>query len=103
MVKCENNSPDALLTALKEGSYYSSQGPRLHDVWVADNRVHVRCSPADRIMAVGAGAASKVVYGNGMAHADLPLARFKEGGWVRVVIADGTGKRAWSNPIWLDS
>lgn len=102
MVKAPANDPDALLHALKDGAYYSSQGPLLHDIWIEDNRINVRCSPADRIMAVGAGAASMVVYGNGMAEGALPLARFKAGGWVRIVVADSFGKRAWSNPIWLD-
>ena len=102
MVKAEANEPYALLSALKDGAYYSSTGPRLHDLWIEDNRIHVKCSPADRIMAVGAGAASKQVFGNGMSEGSLPLARFKAGGWVRVIVADRFGRRAWSNPIWFD-
>ena len=102
MVKATSLEPDALLAALKAGHNYSSQGPLLHDIRIEDNRIHVECSPADRIMAVGAGSAAKQVFGKDMAHAELPLARFKEGGWVRIIVADRFDRRAWSNPIWLD-
>lgn len=102
MVKAEERSPDALLSALKDGAYYSTQGPLLHDVRIENNEIHVECSPADRIIAVGAGAASKQVFGKGMSQGQLPLARFKQGGWVRVSVADRFDRRAWSNPIWLD-
>jgi len=90
-----------LLAALKAGDYYSSQRPRLHDIRIEDNRIHVECTPAERVIAVGAGSANRQVYGSGMASAELPLARFKAGGWVRVVVVDQFGRRAWSNPIAL--
>jgi len=99
MVKAEAREPGALLAALKAGHYYSSQGPRLHDIRIEDNTIHVECTPADRILVVGAGSANKRVYGAGMASASFPLARFQSGGWVRVVIVDRHGRRAWSNPI----
>lgn len=102
MVKAPANEPDALLAALKAGGYYSSQGPRLHDVWIAEKRIHVRCSPAERIIAVGAASAAKQIYGNGLCEGSLPLAAFRPGGWLRVVVVDALGRRAWSNPLWLD-
>lgn len=102
MVKAEENDPEALLASLKAGTYYSSQGPRLHDVRMEDGEIHVACSPAERIMAVGAGASAVQAYGNSMAHAVLPAAKFIPGGWFRVTVVDASGKKAWSNPIWFD-
>ena len=102
MVKAPDRSPDALLESLKAGTYYSSQGPMLHDVRIEGRKVHVACSPCDRVMALGAGAAALQVYGNGMARAEIPLARFSDGGWLRIVVADRFDRKAWSNPIWLD-
>ena len=102
MVKAEANDPELLLNALKSGRYYSSQGPKLHDLWIEDKRICTECSPADRIIALGAGAAARQVYGKGMTSAELPLARFKSGGWVRVVVVDRFERKAWSNPIWFD-
>ena len=102
MVKAEANDPDLLLNALKSGKYYSSQGPLLHDIRIEDKRLHIACSPSDRIIALGARAASKFVFGKGMQSAEFPLAAFKPGGWVRVVAVDRFDRKAWSNPIWLD-
>ncbi|MEL7000130.1 MAG: phosphotransferase, partial [Pseudomonadota bacterium] len=78
------------------------QGPLVHDLWIEDGMIRVQCSPADRVIALGSRAAAKQVYGNGMMQAELPLAVFKDGGWVRVVVADRFDRKAWSNPIWLD-
>lgn len=102
MVKAEENAPEALLAALKAGHYYSSQGPLLHEVSHDVNQVRVACSPAEKVVVVGAGASAVQVHGSGMATATLPLAPFRAGGWFRVIVADAHGRRAWSNPIWLD-
>ena len=102
MVKAEANEPTALLSALKAGEYYASTGPELHDMRIEDDTLVVECSPAENIIAIGANAASKVAHGDDLARAELPLERFRKGGWVRAAVHDAAGKRAWSNPIWLE-
>lgn len=102
MVKAEELDPASLVRALKAGDYYSSQGPRLHDVRIENGELHVACSPVDRVLALGAGAASVHRHGRGMTEASLPAQRFRAGGWMRVVVTDHHQRRAWSNPIWLD-
>jgi hypothetical protein len=102
MVKAEELDPVALVRALRAGDYYSSQGPRLHDIRVEGDEVAVECSPVDRVVAVGARCASAVRHGKGLMEATLPLAPFADGGWVRLTVSDAQGRRAWSNPIWLD-
>jgi hypothetical protein len=103
MVKAEANEPDALLAALKAGEHYSSTGPELHDFRIEGDTVVIECSPAEHIIAVGANAASRSAHGDGLTRAELPLERFREGGWVRAAVHDAAGKRAWSNPIWLEA
>lgn len=102
MVKAPEADPDSLLRALKAGEYYSSQGPRLHDLRFEGEEIVIHCSPAERVVAVGARATAAQRYGNGMTEARLPLARFRTGGWLRLTVFDRHGRRAWSNPIWLD-
>lgn len=101
MVKAEANEPEALLAALMAGTYYASTGPELHDFQIEGESIVVECSPAEHIIAIGANSASKAVHGDGLTRAELPVERFREGGWVRIAVHDATGKRAWSNPIWL--
>jgi hypothetical protein len=101
MVKAEANEPDALLAALKAGEYYASTGPELHDFRIEGDTVVIECSPAEHIIAIGANSASKVAHGGGITRAELPLEKFRKGGWVRAAVQDAGGKRAWSNPIWF--
>ena len=103
MVKAEANEPSALVSALKAGEYYASTGPELHDFRIEGDKVVVECSPSEHIIAIGANAASRVAHGNGLTQAELPLERFHKGGWVRAAVQDAAGKRAWSNPIWLEA
>lgn len=102
MVKAEEPDPAALVRALRAGSYYSSQGPRLHDIRAGGGEIQLDCSPVDSVIAVGARCASAAQHGKGLVTASLPLAPFAEGGWVRVTAMDAHGRRAWSNPVWLD-
>nr|WP_205911950.1 CehA/McbA family metallohydrolase [Rhodobacter sp. SGA-6-6] len=101
MVKSTENSPEALLEALKRGDFYSSQGPELRDVRIEGDKVVVECSAAVSVVALGHGTAAKGVHGHSMTRAEVPLARLNNSPWVRVAVIDAAGRRAWSNPIWL--
>ncbi|MDN2564618.1 CehA/McbA family metallohydrolase [Aquibium sp. A9E412] len=98
MVKAAENTPEAILAALKAGAYYASQGPQIHHADIEGDRLSVETSPVDSVWLVGQGARSAVVMGDGVTHARLPLDRFA-GGWARLVIGERSGRRAWSNPF----
>ena len=100
MVQAPENDPDALLESLKAGRYSSSQGPEIHDVAIEGDKVVVACSPASIVMLTGRGAASAHVMGEGLTRAELPLDPFKASHF-RVTVVDADGKRAWSNPVWM--
>ena len=36
-------------------------------------------------------------------HYIKPLEKFRAGGHFRIVVVDAEGRRAWSNPVWLDA
>ncbi len=111
MVRAEANEPEALLAALKAGRFYASQGPELRGLRVEGGAVEVACSPVDRIMALGAGSAATLCRRedfaaraegpDGTDRARLDLGRLGDSPWLRVVAVDAAGRRAWSNPIWV--
>ena len=101
MVKAEALEPEPLLEALKRGDFYSSQGPQIHDIAIEGNEALVACSPAASVVAVGTGMASKLVHGQDLTRARLPLDAW-ESGYVRFTVTDDRGRRAWSNPIWRE-
>lgn len=100
-VRAESLDPNALVTALKAGQYYSSQGPEIRDIRVTDGHIEIASSPARGIFISGRGARYGSKLGDGITEARLPLTRFVDS-FCRVTVLDMAGRRAWSNPIWLD-
>lgn len=104
MVKAQANEPEALVEALRAGRYYSSTGPEIHELTIDGDDLVVECSPATRIIALGRGSAARHVWdeGGGLTSGRLSVEPFRKGGWLRATVVDGQGRRAWSNPVWLD-
>jgi hypothetical protein len=101
-VRSVENSPEALLAALKAGDFYSSTGPEIYDIQVyPGEKVVVRCSPAERVFVTGIGYQAASVYGNGIIHAEIALEGFVSP-YARVTVRDSRGGRAWSNPFWFE-
>ncbi|MEU4564116.1 CehA/McbA family metallohydrolase [Actinoplanes sp. NPDC023936] len=97
-VRADELTPEALLGALKAGHYYSSTGPEIHDVRLDDGVLHVRCSPASKVMITGGDPGVRLVEGLSLTECSLPIAMFRRG-WCRVTVEDAAGQRAWTNPI----
>lgn len=101
-VKAPELTPDSLLAALKTGDYYSSTGPEIYDVQVyPGEKLTVRCSPASRVFIAGSGWTADSVTGSGLMEAEFNLEKFRSP-YVRVIVRDKDGRRAWSNPFWFD-
>jgi hypothetical protein len=100
-VKAEALEPAALLAALKAGAYYASTGPAIHQAVIDQDQLEVSCSPAQSVVLSGPGARARSCRGDGITQCRLPLGPFA-GGFCRLTIVDAAGRRAWSNPIWLD-
>jgi predicted metal-dependent phosphoesterase TrpH len=100
MVKAEALEPELLLQALKRGDFYSSQGPRIDNIFTNGSQVTVACSPAISVSVAGSGTGSRSVHGQDLTRAALSLDPFGDDGYFRITVTDERGRRAWSNPIW---
>ncbi|NDW04800.1 phosphotransferase [Jiella sp. 40Bstr34] len=100
MVKAERNEPRALLSAMKAGLYYSSQGPAIAAIQTVGDTLTIRTSPARMISLVGRGSRAETAFSDdgSLTSAELSLQRFV-GDWCRLIVSDGEGRHAWSNPI----
>ena len=109
-VKAESLDPEALLAALKAGHFYSSQGPRLLDVRVGRDEIVVETSPVHTVALLSGTSRASSVLGSHLTRAVFEL----PGGvkriwspaapnrWLRIAAIDASGRRAWTNPIWVD-
>lgn len=101
MVRAEENTPGALLAALKRGAFYASQGPEIHSVARDGDLLEVVCSPASSVILSGPLTWRNRVVGSGITRARLPI-EAERSGWRRLVVRDAGGRRAWSNPFWIE-
>jgi hypothetical protein len=102
-LKAEANEPEAILEALKQGQFYSTQGPRIDDIAIEGDSLTVACSPAKGVLIVGQGYLMSFQFGTGLTRATLPLEPLAKSPWFRVIVMGEDGKRAWSNPVWKDT
>jgi hypothetical protein len=88
------------MEAIKEGSFYASAGPRMQDFYVEDGVARILCEPCQDIY-------FKTPHRSGHLHSEgdaLTEGSFVLEGdeeYVRVVIRNARGQKAWSQPIWL--
>ena len=108
-VKSESLEPEALLEALKLGQYYSSQGPQIHELSISGSELTLACSPVDTIVVLCGNSRSVGRHGRAITGATLDLTKLDKGwllkkpsAWLRAVVIDHSGRRAWTNPIWRD-
>ncbi len=113
-IRANERTTEAVLAALASGSFYSSAGPRLHDVRRDGDAVVVRCSPCRQVTLVsGKSIGSAVNAGRlGYRHAGEVLEEDAAGlvvaarltvpsaaRHVRVEVTDRAGRKAWANPV----
>ena len=101
-VSCENNV-SAILEALEEGRFYASCGPEIFDFTVEHGVAHIACSPVSEIQFIHFRSPYPVVMPEG----DAPLTggevKLRPGSnYVRACVVDAQGRRAWTNPIFLE-
>jgi histidinol phosphatase-like PHP family hydrolase len=109
-VKAESLEPEALLEALKSGNFYSSQGPRIHDVSFGAAEASIACSPVQAIALVTGTSRALAKVGRQITGATFDLTKIRQkirakdapAPWIRVAIIDAAGRRAWTNPVWID-
>jgi len=99
LVNARENTPEALLDALRAGRFYASQGPNFRQITLDGREAAVECSPCEHVVFY-----SNLQWGsercvNGR---DLTSARYRldeEERFLRVELIDRFGRRAWSSPV----
>ena len=103
MIKAQRLEYRAVTRALTEGSFYASQGPEIHELYVQDGMVYITCSPAERIaMATGSRASKSVSarYGSSLSEACFEIPA--DCGYFRLTVTDKHGKHANTNAYFTD-
>lgn len=101
MLQTDELTQENILKALDEGAYYATRGPRFEQVEVTDDEIRVKCSKVKYVVFhsnlpwVG----GRTVSGEEMTEATYKISRARGESFVRIILVDEEGRRAWANPI----
>ena len=103
MIKAEKLEYRAVTKALEEGSFYASTGPEIFELFIENNTVHIKCSPADRIILSTGRRRTDIKYceeNSLITEASFDI--FPEDSYVRFTVVDKNEKRANTNAYFTD-
>ena len=104
MIKAPDLKYESITKALFDGHFYASSGPEIHELYIEDEKIHVKCSDAVRIsvssnrrsmQAVGAAP------GQTVNEAEFDLRRADK--YFRITVTDQYGRHADSNACFTDT
>ena len=100
MVNSEN-TVSGILRALKNGAFYSSCGPVIHDFFIENGKAVLECSPCRHVVFLYGRAPGRMFRDpEGL----ITRAEFtvpSHYAYLRANVMDAEGRRAWTNPIFL--
>jgi len=99
MVKAESLTIESLMNSIRNGLFYSSNGPEIIDVDIDGDLIRVKSSPVKAVSFIANNG-----YGRRFTALNNPLVEveYKPRGnekYIRIEIEDEKGKTAWTNPI----
>lgn len=96
MVKADELTDEAIVSAIKRGDSYASQGPHVN-AYMKDGVLKIETSPCEVIAVLSNGAwlPNRVKRGEGITEFEYVPKDMER--WLRVEVRDKDGKRAWSN------
>ncbi len=103
MVRAEENTPSAILTAIRAGDFYASTGPDFIDVQREGDVLRVQCSPVAQVAFTGQSYLGEILRPTGGAET-LTEAEFTIGDerFIRITLTTADGHSAWGQPIFLN-
>jgi len=102
VVKADECSQEAILSAIRSGRFYSSCGPEFHCIEWQRDHVHVKTSPVSFVRLVGPAWRGKRFGSSGgpvFTEADFDVP--DDWAYAYLEIEDGQGRRAWTNTLFV--
>ncbi|AZN41480.1 CehA/McbA family metallohydrolase [Paenibacillus albus] len=100
-VEADELKQQSVIDAMKEGRYYSSNGPEIFDMRVEDGYLKIECSPVKFIKFITHPFNGRNVFNQDASPVTSAAFRVEgEESYIRVECVDFEGNVAWSNPIY---
>jgi len=111
MVKAGQLTEKEILNSLRDGLFYASNGPIIHDIAINDDGVSVKTSPVKFINFVGDASFMKGSFHSHNKDSFIEEATFNlkkhtsfkgKEKYLRIECTDAIGQNAWNNPIYFN-
>ncbi len=117
MICAREKTPEAVMDALKNGSFYASQGPVFHKISFENNIFSVECSPCEELIVMGncsfgrcgnmpgfeAATLEKINESKEITFYETEIPDVEDLTYLRCQIKDKNGRYAWSSPITINA
>jgi hypothetical protein len=101
-VKASALTAEEIMKGIREGMFYSSNGPSIKEILVEGDEIFVKSSAARSIAFISNTALGIMHTAEGDSIEDASYALEGREIYVRVEITDELGRKAWSNPVYVD-
>lgn len=88
-----------VMNALKNGNFYSSQGPEIYEIFIEGDKLHIKCSEVDIVVVYTDGRNCHLKQGDSFTEAVFTLSGNEK--YIRVMCRDKNHKDANSNAYWM--
>jgi hypothetical protein len=102
-VQADGLTREGIITAMKQGRFYASSGPSIHDLRVEGGRLVVSCSPCRYVMFKAFPQRGEFIadFTKAAALTTASNAIAEDMDYIRVECIDADGLVAWSNPVFV--
>ena len=98
VIKAESLDYRTITKALEEGNFYASEGPEIYDLWIEDDKIHIKTSPVDSIcINYQHRASQRIMHEDCSPVTEAELVYRPDYGYFRITITDKNGKHACTN------
>jgi len=104
MVRSTARTPAAIISAMRAGGFYSTQGPVIEDWGIRNGEIYLKCSPCKEVHVVAYPVRGRSFWApedGYLTEVSYPL----KGGerYIRVECRNEAGETAWTNPHFFDA
>ena len=103
MIKADALDYPSIAAGLKNGHFYASWGPEIHELWFEDGTVHITTSPAARIACFFGNHRAKVKSGKGELITEASFEIEPNDPYFRITVIDGNNRCADTNAYFTDT
>lgn len=101
-VKAASLEADKILDSVRRGLFYSSIGPEIRSINVADGEIEVSCSPAKSIAFISNRSLGRKYTEETGCLENVVYSLKGSERYIRIEVSDRIGRIAWSNPIYIE-